>query len=902
MSNFKNLFNYSAKQNRLIEKQLKKIKEKQKEYIDFELQKFNINNEPEKNDFELATEEFKKRLANGETIEDIKLDAFALISECFKKIMQKKIPESNGYYDEQIKASLVLANGDLAQMLTGEGKTFALTLATYLQALKGKGVHVVTSNEYLAERDLEENYELYKTLGLSTAFIADKDKKEDKRKKYKSDIVYTTPTTIAFDYLRDNGVLNEEDKVMNGLSSIVLDEVDSSLIDEAGTPFIISDKPSDKIGLYEDINDIIKNLKIDYVEDIAKKFGNEQVEKEFLREFKDNPDIFEDSYNEMSYTGELVLSNETNYHHFSEKGLKKINEQLIEKGYKPQKIQDGDDFIYNEPVNYLLNYLNNAVQANFHMKNGESYIVRDGKIEVVNTKGGRVAEGSKFSNGINQALEAKENLKLTDESVTSNSINQPNLFKLYDSFAGLSGTLTPSEEEFKETYKKNIVVLKPRKGMNRKDENTEIFETKKQKEEFIIKEIKKCMETNRPVLLATSSILESEYISNLLKNNNINHKLLNAKSANDEANIIKDAGQLGSITVTTNIAGRGTDIKPSKEALAAGGIYVLSTCISESKRIDDQLRGRSGRQGNVGGSKFVLSLEDDFLKAKLTPNNLQSIAKLIKEKQVDKLQEFIKTFQKKLELNSFAQRKQTNAFQSVNALIRENFDKEKDEIRQTKDIKEILIGMASDKNNENLLKASFSMEETQKIKENILKICQDYWIDFVNNDIDRKEQANNNAKFLSTKPDDEYLKLSFDEWELYSAEIKKEINEKVISKIKAPEKSVTSELDQNIKNSVRDITIGKYIENMISTFNEVKNNLSLQKQDIYQNIINIQVEKYGKFQIEVLDYITSEEALDKYVEKISMNLLSKEHFDIINERIDITRRTLQNPSPISRKI
>ena len=874
MSNFKDLFNYSAKQNKILDEQLKKIEDLQNNYSGIELDKFKDE-----------TEKFKKRLASGETIEDIKLEAFACISECFKKIIQQKYPDSKGYYEEQIKASLILANGDLAQMLTGEGKTYALTLATYLEALKGEGVHVVTSNEYLAKRDLDDNKTLYDTLGLTSAFISDLEKDDIKRELYKSDIVYTTPNTIAFDFLRDTKVMSNDEKVMNGMASVILDEVDSSLIDDANTPYILSDSDSMDTKIYKDIDEIVKNLKI--------VTFDEQIEVRFKGPYIDEID------NKHIQT-ELFVSKSDKDFILTELGTETVRKKLLEKGYTNRKIKHDKEYLNYEPDAYLSHYINNALKANYAMQIDEDYLVTNGKIEVINKKGGRVAKGSKFSGGVHQALEAKEKITITNESVVSGSINQPNLFKLYKNFAGLSGTLTPSEKEFKQLYNKNIVVLKPRKGMNRIDENTEVFETKKEKENYIIKELQKCILEKRPVLLSTESVLESNYISDLLKKNNIEHKLLNAKNPHEEADIIKDAGQLGSITVTTNIAGRGTDIKPSKEALAAGGLYVLSTSLSESKRIDDQLRGRSGRQGNIGKSKFVVSLEDNIFKMNLSPKRFLETLKLVKDKQIDKLQKFVNEFQIQRETNSFATRKVSNDFQSVDALIRENYDKEIDTIRTTTNIKDILINMSIRKN-KNILNANFTEQDEQKIKQEMLTICNDYWIDFINEAPIRKEQAISNSTYLSTKPEDEYLKLSFDRWKIYSQKINEEINTKIINQIKIPQKNITEELDNNIKMSCNDVTRGDLVENMINSYNNVKTNLTLQKQAIIEAIIVIQKERYAKFQIEVLDYITSEAALDLYIEKLNFQVIDKKYKDILNDKIKTTRNVIQNPPAISRK-
>ena len=688
MAGFTELFDYSAKQNRKIEKIVEEIKKRQHTYEDISLEEF-------KN----LTAELKKRLKNGETLEDIKIDAFAIICEAFKKLQKKNFKDDanrQGYYDEQIKTSLVLSNGDLAQMLTGEGKTYALTLSAYLSALKEEGVHIITANEYLANRDYEENKELFEVLGLTASFVAEEDSKEDKKKGYACDITYATPTTIAFDYLKDNMVVSEDEKVMRGLSACILDEVDASLIDEANNPYIISkdDKVDEKF--YKDINKIITNLRGKVVEASLDQVYTDSIEMEKDTAYLD------------------FIGSKKDFNIFlTDVGIERVNRRLKEMGYedKIEKI-DGKEIII-EPQSYMSSFTRNALVANYLMQNKNDYLVQDEKIKVINKETGRIAVGSSFGKGLHQAIEEKENLAISENTMTLTSINQPNLFKLYTSFSGLSGTLLSSKKEFKEIYNKDIVVINPRKGMNRIDEESTVCQTEEEKYKEILKEVKKGKEKGMPILIGTESIEESERVSKFLKENNIENRLLNAGNPNEEAEIIAKAGEVGAITVTTNIAGRGTDIKVQKEALEKGGLYIIGSSLSESKRVDDQLRGRSGRQGNVGKSKFIVSLEDSIFKKHYIPDKLAQLKNFLKNKTQKELQTAVRKFQKKIELDAFASRQKRNEIESIEAFFREHFDEENERIRKEENVEELFLSILDAKLKEDIEKETFK----QKYKE-----------------------------------------------------------------------------------------------------------------------------------------------------------------------------------------
>lgn len=920
MAGFTELFDYSAKQNRRIEKLLKEIREKQKEYEYVSLE-----------DFSKHTEMLKGRLNHGETLDDILVDAYALICEAFKKLQQRNFPNDetrNGYYDEQIKTSLVLSNGDLAQMLTGEGKTYALTLSAYLSALKEEGVHIMTSNEYLAERDYKDNQELFEVMGLTTSFVGQEDSKEKKKSGYACDITYTTPTTVAFDYLRDNMANSKEEQVMRGLSTCILDEVDSSLIDEANNPYIIS--ASDKVPekFYQDINYIVSRL------------NGKVIDAGFDQVYKDSLALEEDT----RYL-DFIGSKKDFTIFLTDVGIEKVNRRLKELGYEEQIRSVNGETVTVEPQAYMSGYTTNSLVANFLMQNKNDYLIQDEEVKVINKETGRIAVGSSFGNGLHQAIESKEGLSITENTMTLTTINQPNLFKLYSSFSGLSGTLLSAKKEFKELYHKEIVSIAPRKGMHRNDEEPIICQTEEEKYKHILKEVKQASKKGQPILIGTESIVESERVSLFLKENCISHNLLNASNPYEEAKIIAQAGEVGAITVTTNIAGRGTDIKPSEEALAKGGLYIIGASLSESERIDNQLKGRSGRQGNVGKSKFIISLEDSIFKKHYIPSKLAKLKDFVKNKTQKELQAIVKKFQRSIEANSFAARKQRNEIESTDAFFRENFDKENEIIRSSKHIETIFLSMLDAKlqkdmkqknfkekyksfgtyaNNKELaeqIKDIFSkrLKEAEaemgysrfsnQLKESMFTASNQAWIAFINNADNRKMQAQMNGTYKQSDILQEYLAISSEEWSIHMGVVQDSIIQNVMDQfgieIKKQEEKVEAPLEKKeqqiqsltkdkkplltrdmIINEISDMLFYKEDPQKIIHMEEVfllnKNELPAIDVQIIKSSILVAKKNYIKMLKDKITHVTSMEDLTSIEMSICDEVVSLEEKQIIH--------------------
>ncbi|ADQ13944.1 preprotein translocase subunit SecA [Halanaerobium hydrogeniformans] len=505
------------------------------------------------------TDEFKNRLAEGETLDDLLTEAFAVVREA----AQRSTKEKFRHYDVQLIGGIVLHQGKIAEMKTGEGKTLAATLAVYLNALTEKGVHVVTVNDYLAERDSEWMGQIYRFLGMSVGVILSGMSPAERREAYQCDITYGTNNEFGFDYLRDNMSYKEEDLVQREHHYAILDEVDSILIDEARTPLIISGPVQEKSSDYRKFNRVIPYLK-------------------------------KDEHYEMDEKNKLVT--------LTEEGVKKVESKL------------NIDNLYSEE-NFKLNHqLNQALKAHTLMKKDRDYIVKDGMVKIVDEFTGRVMEGRRYSEGLHQAIEAKEGVEVQKGSQTFAKITLQNYFRMYDKLAGMTGTAETEEEEFIKIYDMPVVVIPTNKPLVRDNMPDLVFTSKEAKYNAVIKEIKRLYEKGQPVLVGTADIENSETLSRALKREHIPHQVLNAKNHEREAEIIKDAGQKKSVTIATNMAGRGTDIVLGEGVKELGGLHVLGTERHESRRIDNQLRGRSGRQGDPGSSQFYVSLEDDLLR------------------------------------------------------------------------------------------------------------------------------------------------------------------------------------------------------------------------------------------------------------------------------------------------
>lgn len=503
------------------------------------------------------TPKFRKMLESGSTLNDILPEAFATVREASLRVLGMRP------YDVQVIGGIVLSEGKIAEMKTGEGKTLTATLPMYLHGLSGKGGHLVTVNDYLASRDAQEMGVLYNWLGLSVGCIVHDMDDEDRKQAYACDITYGTNNEFAFDYLRDNMKFDLDDYVQRPHNFCIVDEVDSILIDEARTPLLISGPSEGNSKLYIEMNKIIPLLEKD---------------KHFTVE-------------EKSHTA--VLTDE---------GVVKVQEIL-----KVKNLFDVENI-------EKLHHINQALRAHSLFKIDKAYVVKEGKVIIVDEFTGRLKEGSRWSDGLHQAIEAKEGVDIKSENQTLASITFQNYFKLYNRLAGMTGTADTEAEEFKKIYELEVVVIPTNEPIIRKDHADVIYGTKMGKYKAVAELIAECNKRNQPVLVGTITIDESEIISNFLNKLKVKHEVLNAKQHQREAEIVQNAGQPGSVTIATNMAGRGTDIKLTKETIEAGGLYIIGTERHESRRIDNQLRGRSGRQGDPGASKFFLSLEDDLMR------------------------------------------------------------------------------------------------------------------------------------------------------------------------------------------------------------------------------------------------------------------------------------------------
>ena len=534
------------------------------------------------NEFKERSHLLKQAAANGKNLDEILPESFALVREAAKRVLNER------HYDVQLIGGIILHQGKIAEMKTGEGKTLVSTLPAFLNCLTNKGVHIVTVNDYLAKRDSEWMGRVYNFLGISTGCVTSNLDDNERKKNYSYDITYGTNNELGFDYLRDNMKYDFSEMVQRKHNYCIVDEVDSILIDESRTPLIISGKVEDKTNLYELSNEMVKKL-----------------------DFSDF---------ELDEKNKSAILNDT--------GVDKIEKLSTQKNVLKNK-----NFYDPQNLN-LVHNINQALRAHHLFKKDTDYISKDGKIQIIDEFTGRVLEGRRFSDGLHQAIEAKENVKIQDENQTLASTTYQNYFRLYNKLAGMTGTALTEAEEFYDIYKLNVISVPTNKKMIRKDLNDQIFRTEKEKYNAIINKIKKCNVLGQPVLVGTTSIEKSEKISRMLNNSNLKHNVLNAKFHEEEARIVAEAGKLGAVTIATNMAGRGTDIKLGgnvnffekneidfasvkddvKKVKSLGGLCIIGTERHESRRIDNQLRGRSGRQGDPGASTFFISLEDDLMR------------------------------------------------------------------------------------------------------------------------------------------------------------------------------------------------------------------------------------------------------------------------------------------------
>lgn len=704
--NFMAIFgNYSKRELKHIEPIKQKVLDLEPKYLDM-------------TDEELAAQTpiLKERLAKGETLDDILPDAFAVCREAAWRVLGMK------HFPVQIIGGIVLHQGRISEMKTGEGKTLVATLPAYLNALEGKGVHIVTVNDYLARRDSEWMGKVYKFLGLSVGLIVNGMESPDRKKAYAADITYGTNNEMGFDYLRDNMVVQKEQKVQRGHRFAIVDEVDSILIDEARTPLIISGMGEKSSDLYERADRFARSLKMTKVKEIDTKEDADSI-----------------------YEGDYLVDEKAKTVTLTPDGVKKA-----EKAFNVENLSDPEN-------NTLLHHINQAIKAHGIMHRDTDYIVKDGEVIIVDEFTGRLMIGRRYNEGLHQAIEAKEGVKVEHESKTLATITFQNYFRLYDKLSGMTGTASTESEEFAEIYKLDVIEIPTNRPMIREDFPDAIFKTEDGKFKNVIKQIEECHEKGQPVLVGTVSIEKSEKLSSMLKKRGIKHQVLNAKHHEKEAGIIAQAGQFGAVTIATNMAGRGTDImlggnaeylaksdmkkmgydeeqisnatsffetddeeileqrrtyddllKKHKEEIApeaekvreAGGLFIIGTERHDSRRIDNQLRGRSGRQGDPGSSRFYISTEDDLMRL-FGGERMYNVLDMVgadEDQPIDNkiVSKALESAQGKIESRNFAARKNVLEFDDVMNQQRTIIYDQRDRVLDDENIKDAILKMIKD--------------------------------------------------------------------------------------------------------------------------------------------------------------------------------------------------------------
>jgi len=683
------------------------------EALESEMQ--NLSDEALKN----KTNEFKEALKAGKTLDDIQVEAFAVAKEAARRVLGLNA------YKVQVIGGIVLHQGNIAEMKTGEGKTLMATLPVYLNALEGKGVHVVTVNDYLAKRDMEWMGKVYKFLGLSVSCIVHGITPNERVEAYKADVTYGTNNEFGFDYLRDNMVIFKEERVQRPLNYAIIDEVDSILIDEARTPLIISGAGEKSTELYERADDFVKTLKGRFIK------PEEELGKKFEFEYKEEEADFTIDEKARSVT-------------ISEKGVEKAERYFgIENMAESENME-------------LSHHINQALKARYLMHKDKDYVLKDGEIIIVDDFTGRLMYGRRYSEGLHQAIEAKEKLEVRRESKTLATITFQNYFRMYNKLAGMTGTAMTEEEEFRHIYNMNVIEIPTNKPIQRNDMHDVVYKNRKGKYNAVIEEIEQFHKMGRPILVGTISIEDSEYISKLLKRTGIPHEVLNAKHHEREAEIVAQAGKFGGVTIATNMAGRGTDIvlggnadfvaksemrrkgysehiialaegisdtndpeviearelfnriknetkdnlkSENRKVIEAGGLHIIGTERHESRRIDNQLRGRSGRQGDPGSSRFFLSLEDDLVRLFGGERVMMMMENLgLPEDQPIEakiLSRTIENAQKKVEMRNFGIRKHVLQYDDVMNKQREVIYKERVRVLEGENLKDHVLNMSS---------------------------------------------------------------------------------------------------------------------------------------------------------------------------------------------------------------
>ena len=787
MSILRSLFDFEYKELRRFMKIADQIEAKSDEYeklTDKQLQH--------------KTEEFKKELEKGKTLDDILVDAFATVREAAKRVINEK-----PFYT-QVLGALAIHYGNIAEMKTGEGKTLTSVMPAYLNALTGEGVHIITVNEYLASRDAAWMGQIFEFLGLTVGTNLRDLSPAEKRERYNCDILYSTNNEIGFDYLRDNMVVRKEDRVQRPLNFAIVDEVDSVLIDEARTPLIISGGAMHSNNQYTDA-------------------------QRFVRDLKENEDF--------------IIDEKTKSINLTDEGSKKC-----EKFY-------GIDNMYDIKYSALVHHINQALRANFTMKNEVDYVVQDGKVVIVDQFTGRLMQGRAFSEGLHQAIEAKEGVKINEETKTLATITFQNLFRMYKKLSGMTGTAKTEEEEFRNIYNMYVIQIPTNKPVIRKDMADLIFATKQDKYNAIIKEIKERHATGQPVLVGTIAIETSELISNMLKKERIKHEVLNAKNHAREAEIIAKAGEIGSVTIATNMAGRGTDIKLGEGVKELGGLCVIGTERHESRRIDNQLRGRAGRQGDPGYTQFFVSFEDDLMvrfgtdrfKDLLQAAGLGTTINLRSKTMTRN----VETAQKKVEGNNFDIRKSLLQYDDVMGRQREIMYERRNEILDSDSIHESIINLIKD-HIYNLV-MSHLVEQPELLEFDCSEICE-----YVNENLLR----NSNMKLseIINKSKDEVIQI---------------LEDKIIGEYENKIKDLPEEIVNDFEKVIALRVIDTHWMEHINTMDHLKEGIGLRSYAQNNPLVEYTNEGFQLFD-EMLDTINRE--ITKYLLKaeIKQNLERKE--------------------------
>ena len=609
------------------------------------------------------TEEFKKRLSEGETLDDLLPEAFAVVREAGKRVLNME------HFRVQLIGGIILHQGRIAEMKTGEGKTLVSTLPAYLNALEGKGVHIVTVNDYLAKRDAEWMGEIHKFLGLTVGVVLNSMTPEERRAAYACDITYVTNNELGFDYLRDNMVIYKEQLVLRDLHYAIIDEVDSVLIDEARTPLIISGQSGKSTKLYEICDILARQMQRgEDMEDLSKMDAIMGVERE--------------------ETGDFIVNEKDKIVNLTAQGVEKV-----EKFFQIDNLADPENIEIQH--NIIL-----ALRAHNLMFRDQDYVVKDDEVLIVDEFTGRIMPGRRYSDGLHQAIEAKEHVKVKRESKTLATITFQNFFNKFDKKAGMTGTALTEEKEFRDIYGMDVIEIPTNRPIARKDLQDAVYKTKKEKLYAIVEAVKEAHAKQQPVLVGTITIEASEELSRMLSKQGIPHKVLNAKFHELEAEIVADAGVHGAVTIATNMAGRGTDIKLDDVAREVGGLKIIGTERHESRRIDNQLRGRSGRQGDPGESKFYISLEDDLMRLFGSERLISMFNTLgIPENQEIEhkmLTNAIESAQKKIESNNFGIRKNLLEYDQVMNEQREIIYKERRQVLDGESMRDAIYKMITD--------------------------------------------------------------------------------------------------------------------------------------------------------------------------------------------------------------